>query len=131
MKTKPKDSKSKMDRLAIVATLQEIGTLLELKRGEHFKARAYKTGARSLAELNEDLGQVIKQNRLTFVKGIGQGLARQIQELYSTGESSLLNELRSQMPSGIVELSKVRGLTVNKVERLHKALGISTIAELK
>jgi DNA polymerase (family 10) len=119
------------DKFAVAAALQEIGTLLELKGGQYFKARAYKLGARSIAEVREDLGKLIKENRLTFVKGIGYALAKQIEQLYATGESSMLNELRGQMPPGIVELSHVRGLNVKKVERLHEALGITTIDELK
>src|SRR6476469_2977983 len=100
------------DKFAIAAALQEIGTLLELKGGgEYFKARAYKAGSRSVAELSEDLGKLIKQNRLTFVKGIGQGLAMQIAELYTTGQSSFLNQLRGELPPGIVELTAVPGLS--------------------
>ena len=119
------------DKYAIAAALQEIGTLLELKGGEYFKARAYKLGARSVAELSEDLGKLIKQNRLTLVKGIGYALAKQIEELYITGRSSFLSELRAKFPPGIVELSNVRGLNVKKVEQLHQVLGISTIDQLK
>jgi DNA polymerase (family X) len=119
------------DKFAIAAALQEIGALLELKGGQYFKARAYKAGARAVAELTEDVGKLIKQNRLTFVKGIGFALAKQIQQLYETGESSMLNELRGQLPTGIVELSRVPGLSVQKVERLHEALGISSVDELK
>jgi len=119
------------DKFAIAAALQEIGTLLELKGGEYFKARAYKSGARSVAELTEDLGKLIDQNRLTFVKGIGQGLAMQIAELYTTGQSSLLNQLRAEMPPGIVELTAVPGLTVKKVQLLHEGLGITSVQELK
>src|SRR2546423_7314847 len=124
-------TKPMKDKFAIAAALQEIGTLLELKGGEYFKARAYKLGARSLAEVTEDLGKLIKQNRLTFVKGIGYALAKQIEELYQSGQSSFLNQLRSEMPPGIVELSKVRGLNRKKVEQLHEALGITTVDELK
>jgi len=119
------------DKFAIAAALQEIGTLLELKGGEYFKARAYKSGARSVAELTEDLGKLIKQNRLTFVKGIGQGLATQIAELYTTGQSSFLNQLHAEMPPGIVELTAVPGLSVKKVQLLHGALGITSVQELK
>jgi len=119
------------DKYAIAAALQEIGTLLELKGGEYFKARAYKLGARSIAEATEDLGKLIKENRLTFVKGIGHGLAKQIEELYTTGQSSLLNQLRAEMPPGIVELSNVRGLNAKKAEQLHEALGISSVDELR
>ena len=126
-----KQQKSVTDKLAIAAALQEIGALLELKGGEHFKARAYKLGARAVAELTEDIGKLIKENRLTFVKGIGYGLAKQIQALYTTGQSTLLKELRAEMPPGLIELRNVRGLTAKKVERLHDELGISTIEELK
>jgi len=105
--------------------------LLDLKGGENFKARAYKTGARAVAEMTEDIGKLIKQNRLTFVKGIGSSLAKQIQQLFETGESSFLNELRRQLPAGAVELSRVPGLSVRKVERLQQALKITTIDELR
>src|SRR6185295_18805655 len=98
------------DKFAIAAALQEIGALLELKGGQYFKARAYKAGARAVAELSEDIGKLIKQNRLTFVKGIGFALAKQIEQLYSTGESSMLHELRGQLPAGIIELSRLPGL---------------------
>src|SRR5438270_13504707 len=119
------------DKFTIAAALQEIGSLLELKSGEYFKARAYKAGARAIAELTEDIGKLIKQNRLTFVKGIGFAIAKQIQEVYATGESSLLKELRSELPPGILELANVPGLNVKKIDQLHKALGISSIPELK
>jgi DNA polymerase (family X) len=120
-----------MDKFAIAAALQEAAALLELKSGEYFKARAYKAGARAVAELSEDVGKLIKQNRLTFVKGIGQSLAKQIVELYETGESTFLNNLRAELPAGIVELSRVPGLSVKKVERLQQDLRISSIEELK
>jgi DNA polymerase (family 10) len=123
--------KPALDKFAIAAALQEIGTLLELKGGEYFKARAYRNGARAVAELSEGLGKLIKENRLTFVKGIGYALAKQIEELHTRGESSFLNKLRAELPPGIIELASVPGLTVKKVARLHEALGITTVEQLK
>src|SRR5437016_8498152 len=120
-----------MDKFAIAAALQEIAARLDLKGGDYFKARAFKIGARVVAELTEDLGKLIKENRLTFLKGIGHTLAKQISELYATGESSFLNKLRAELPAGILELANVPGLNVKKVERLQEALGISSIDELK
>src|SRR5205807_501026 len=40
-------------------------------------------------------------------------------------------KLRAEFPSGIIELTKVPGLSVKKVERLHESLKISNIDELK
>jgi DNA polymerase (family 10) len=119
------------DKFAIAAALQEIGVLLELQGGQYYKARAYKAGARAISELTEDVGKLIEQNRLTFVKGIGYALAKQIEALYTTGESPLLKELREQLPAGVIELSRVPGLSAQKVERLQKTLGITSVDELK
>jgi len=119
------------DKFAIAAALQEIGALLELKGGEYFKARAYKRGARAISELSEDPGKLIKENRLTFVSGIGYAIAKQIEELFTTGKSSFLEKLRDELPAGIVELSRVPGLNIRKVERLQEALGITTVEQLK
>jgi DNA polymerase (family 10) len=126
-----RSQKLPMDKFAIAAALQETAARLELKGGEYFKARAFKIGARAVAELTEDIGKLIKENRLTFIKGIGQTLAKQIAELYATGESSFLNKLRAELPAGILELANVPGLNVKKVERLQEVLGISNVDELK
>jgi len=124
--------KTKLDKFAIAATLQEIAALLELKGGkDRFKARAYQTGARVMAGLSEDLGAVISADRLTSLRGIGDALAAQIKQLYLTGESSVLQDLKKDFPPGIVELSGVPGLSVTKIATLHESLGITSVAELK
>ncbi len=122
----------RLDKFAIAAALQEIAALLELKGGkDRFKARAYQTGARVIGGLSDDLGEVVLENRLTSMRGIGDGLASQIEQLYLTGESSVLQGLQKEFPPGIIELSGVPGLSVGKIKTLHDALGIKSVAELK
>lgn len=123
---------SRLDKFAIAAALQEIAALLELKGGkDRFKARAYQTGARVIAGLSEDVGDVVLENRLTSMSGIGTGLALQIEQLYLSGESSVLHGLKQEFPPGIIELTSVPGLSVTKIRALHEALGIASVAELK
>ena len=123
---------TRLDKFAIAAALQDIAALLELKGGkDRFKARAYQTGARVIAGLSEDVGEVVLGNRLTSMRGIGDALASQIEQLYLTGESSVLHGLRKEFPAGIIELSAVPGLSIGKIKSLHEALGITSIAELK
>jgi len=123
---------ARLDKFAVAAALQEIAALLELKGGkDRFKARAYQTGARVIAGLSEDLGELVLGNRLTSMRGIGDALASQIEQLYLTGESSVLRGLKKEFPAGIIELSAVPGLSVSKIKSLHEALGITSIAELK
>ena len=124
--------KTRLDKFAIAAVLQEIAALLELKGGkDRFKARAYQTGARVVAGMSEDIGEVVLENRLTSMRGIGSALASQIEQLYLTGESSVLRGLRKEFPPGIIELSGVPGLSISKIKTLHDALGVTSIAELK
>src|SRR5437660_12052445 len=122
----------RLDKFAIAAALQEIAALLELKGGkDRFKARAYQTGARVIGGMSEDIGEVVLENRLTSMRGIGAALASQIEQLYLTGESSVLRGLKREFPPGIIELSGVPGLSISKIKSLHDALGITSIAELK
>jgi DNA polymerase (family 10) len=124
--------KKRLDKFAIVAALHEIAALLELKGGkDRFKARAYQAGARVIGGLSDDIGEVVLENRLTSLRGIGDGLASQIEQLYLTGESSVLRGLEKEFPPGIIELSGVPGLSVSKIKTLHDALGIKSVADLK
>ena len=124
--------KKTLDQFAIAAALQEIAALLELKGGkDRFKARAYQAGARVIAGLTEDLDMLVEQERLTSKRGIGSALASQIKQLYLTGSSSVLSQLRQEFPPGIIELSQVPGLSIGKIRNLHQALGITSTADLK
>jgi len=122
----------RLDKFAIVAALHEIAALLELKGGkDRFKARAYQAGARVVGGMTEDIGEVVLENRLTDMRGIGDALASQIEQLYLTGESSVLQGLKKEFPPGIIELSSLPGLSISKVKTIYEALGITSIPELK
>lgn len=122
----------KLDKFAIAAALQEISSLLELKGGvNRYKARAYQTGARAVAAIAGDIGRALSENRITSVPGIGNALASQIRQLHLTGTSSVLDKLKEEFPPGIIELSRLPGLTTKKISNLHESLGITSIGELQ
>jgi DNA polymerase (family 10) len=120
-----------LDKFEIASALREISLLLELKQENPYKTRAYSVGAAALEAVNEDIGAVIEDGRLTTIRGIGDTLAGQIVELYKTGSSSMLDRLREELPPGVIELSQVPGLSVKKIQALHEELGISSIPELE
>src|SRR5687767_3058222 len=125
------EQKPQLDKFGIAAALQEIAQLMELRGGQYrFKAKAYNAGARSLQAVG-DLDRLVREDQLTTLPRIGSALASQIKQLYLTGESSVLNELRKEFPSGIVQLSTVPGLSLTKIKQLHEELGISSVADLK
>ncbi|HEY9793909.1 MAG TPA: PHP domain-containing protein [Candidatus Obscuribacterales bacterium] len=120
-----------LDKFEIAEALREISLLLELKKENPYKARAYAVGATAVEAVNEDIGRIIEDGRLTTLRGIGDTLARQIVDLYEEGNSALLQRLRKEMPPGVIELSQVPGLSVKKIQALHDELEINTIDELE
>lgn len=91
--------------------LDEIAVLLALSGEGRFKARAYERGAAIVSALADGLEGVIAEGRLTEIEGIGRALASQIEELWQSGSSRLLERLRAQHPPGAAELARLPGLT--------------------
>lgn len=52
-------------------------------------------------------------------------------ELVATGRSSTLDELREQVPPGLMEMLGIPGLGAAKVRQIHETLAIETLAELE
>jgi DNA polymerase (family 10) len=117
------------DKYEVARALREIAHLLEVDGANPFKVKAYERGARSVEALREDVTVLAREGRLTEFPGIGAALASTIAELATTGRSAQLEQLKSRLPSGVLELAPV--LSLAKVKAVHDALGISTLAELK
>lgn len=120
-----------MTKFEIAAALLEISSLLRLKEKEPFRAKAYARAAEAVAEAGANFPELVTQNRLTEIKGIGASLAGVIRELHTTGRAALLENLRAEFPQGAAALSKIGGLTKEKIRTLNAALGISSIDDLK
>jgi len=119
------------DKIAVARALRELGMLLEVKGENPFKVRAYENGARTLEELPGTLDEVIAAGTLTDLPGIGDALAKKIEELARTGRLPLLDEIRAGFPPGIGELLRVPDLGPKKIAALLGALGIGSVAELE
>lgn len=120
-----------MDRQDISQVLEAIADLLELQGENAFKIRAYRTGARALDALEEDLGTVISEERLDQVRGIGKALVQKITELHQTGELAFYNRLKAEVPAGLVELLEVPGLGPKKIKKLYDELGVDSVTSLR
>lgn len=91
---------------------------------------AYRYAARVARELGQELGPLVEEDRLRGLQGIGPALSRQLEELWNTGSSRYLEQLRAQLPPGAAELAQVEGMTLRRIQLLHDALGIRTVEEL-
>jgi len=119
-----------MDRHQIAAVLAEIAAILEIKGENVFKVRAYEGAARIVEGLS-NLDELIREGRLTSIKGIGKNLAEHITELYKTGRLREYDELIKSIPKGLLEMLKIPGVGPKKVKVFWEKLGIETIGELE
>lgn len=120
-----------MDKAQVSSLLHEIGLLLELTGENPFKARAYYGAARALDSLDEDLATLIQEDRLSRVAGIGQALREKISTLVRTGRLQYHEDLRSQVPPGLLAMLRVPGLGPRKVQTLHHTLGLANLEDLE
>jgi DNA polymerase (family 10) len=120
-----------MDKDQVAAILAEIGTLLELQGENSFRCNAYYNGARAIQQMEEDLGEVVRQGRLLEIPGIGATLRDKITTLVTTGALPFYDDLKAKVPPGLVEMLRIPGLGPKKVMALHQQLGIDTLDRLK
>lgn len=121
-----------MDPRSAAHILTQISELLELTGANRFKARAYRTAASALLDLTtDDLCTLHRDGSLAKLKGLGPATLGVIADLCETGESRYFEELREQTPDGLLEMMRVPGLGVSKIQAMHEGLGISTLHELE
>jgi DNA polymerase (family 10) len=120
-----------MTKEDVAAALDEIGTLLELQGENDFRSRAYHNAARAVYQLEGDLNQFVAEKKLGKVPGIGAALEDKISTLVKTGRLKYLDDLRAEVPAGLVQLLRVPGLGPKKAKALHDQLGIDSIDKLR
>jgi len=120
-----------MDKDKVVEVLLEISTLLELKGENPFKSRAYINAARALENCAEPLAQCVAEDRLAEIKGVGEGIAKKINELVTTGQLAYYDELKASLPPGLLAMLEIPGVGPKKIKTLHEKLGITTVEQLE
>ncbi len=120
-----------MDKKEAAKVLEKIALMMELKGENTFKVRAYQKGARSLETLEGSLEELIAENELKKVPGIGQALREKIIELVETGELQYYEDLKREFPETLFDLFRVQGLGPKKVKVLYEELEIETLGELE
>ena len=120
-----------MDKKAAAQMLEQIASFLELRGENPFRIRAFRAAARAVGSLSSDLPTALEDGSLAGTKGIGPATLQIITELATTGRASLLEELREQIPAGLVEMLAISGLGIARIRQIHEVLGIDSLPELE
>lgn len=109
----------------------DIADMLEIKGENFFKIRAYRKAARAIENLPVEVEEMAREGRLQEIEGIGKALSDKIYEILETGTCHYYENLKKEVPPGLVEMLKIPGLGAKKIKVIHDTLGISSIEELE
>src|SRR4051812_17131097 len=123
-----------MDRLdapAIAKLMIEIGQRISLAGENPYKARAYTRAAESLVAVTVPLDELIARDRLQEIPGIGAAIAATIRELQERGTTSKLEQLRSEIPEGVLGMLRIPGIKPDKILQIYRLFGTASLEELE
>lgn len=120
-----------MKNAEVARCLNEIADILEIRAENPFRVRAYRRGAQVIEGLTEDLAAIQARGELLAIPGIGKDLAGKIQECLACGQIAYLEELRQQVPAGVVELMRIPGLGPKTAKLLHERAGVDSVEALE
>ncbi len=123
----------------VAASLAEIAKLMELLGENKFKVIAHDKAARVIESHSTDMAALVgpagdekaAHKRLVEIDGVGPKIADKIIEFVHTGRMTELDELRAQVPKGLLPLMQIPGLGPKTMQTLWKEGGVTDLASLK
>jgi DNA polymerase (family X) len=120
-----------LDASAVARLLNEFARRSALRGGNPYRARAYSRAAESLATLTLPLEDLIRQERLRDIPGVGDAIADIITMLHATGTHPSLDAMRQEVPAGVLDFLTIPGVRPDKALKLYNQLGVTTLAALE
>jgi DNA polymerase (family 10) len=122
-----------MKNKEIARIFAEIAEYLEME-GVQFKPYAYQKAARTLETLKDDVDDLYAKGGLKALKGIpgvGESIAKKIEEYLKTGKMAYYEEFKQKLPIELDEIVGVEGVGPKKAKVLFEKLGIKNLEELE
>jgi hypothetical protein len=111
--------------------LEEIGHRAAFEGGNPYKAKAYVRAASSLRRLPRPLGELVEQQALQTIPGIGAAIAKRIENLYRGESDETLERMRRKLPTGLLDILAIPGLKPQTIMKLHDLLGVNSLEDLE
>lgn len=108
------------------AALQEYAELFALTGGDAFRVRSYQKAAKAIAGFPDDIAVV----DVRAVPGVGEAIAKKMEEFLQRGSFRQLDDLRGRVPEGVRRLTRVPSLGPKTAIMLFEEFGIDSPAAL-
>ncbi len=126
-------SEKRMTNAEIAAIFYEMADLLDIM-GVEWKPIAFRKAARVIEAEPEDMEKIFRAKGikgLLELEGVGDAIAKKMVQFIETGKMDEYEELKKQIPHGVMEMLKIPGLGPKKVARLYKELKIDSLEKLE
>jgi len=111
--------------------LTDIAARLQILGANRFKINAFVNASEAINGLGRDINGVHDEGTLQKIPGIGKGIGEALRELLSTGVVADFEEIKDQVPDGIVAMMQIPDMGPKKAKRLWEELDITDVEQLK
>ncbi len=115
----------------IARILLHIADILDIQGENPFKVRAYVRAAQTLQGLTQEVSTLADPAQLRELPGIGEAIAKKIQELLTTGSLRYYEELKQSPYARLTDLLRIPGMGPKHVRLVYEQLGVSTVEQLQ
>jgi DNA polymerase (family 10) len=120
-----------LKNIEIAKVFNDIANILKIKDENRFKIRAYERVAATIENLPMEVETLYKTDQLDDIPGVGDAIAKKIGELSETGKLEYYENLKKEIPSGVLELISVSEIGPRKAKLFYEELGIDNIEKLE
>jgi len=87
-----------MKNTEIAAVFTDIAYTLRCKKDNIFKIRAYEKVAKTITDMTVEVEELVREDRLKEIPGVGEAINKKIKELVNTGRLEYYEKLKAESP---------------------------------
>lgn len=118
---------------SIADEFETLADLLEFQGANSFRVRAYRNSARVIRSWLQPLADRLADPQFdpTTIEGIGDAVGEKLRALVTNGSIPQLEQLRKEIPEGVLDLLRVPGLGPKKAATIFNELQIDSLDKLE
>jgi len=120
-----------MTNKEIADIFYQLADMLEIKGDIRYKIIAYRKAADGIAHETQDLAEMRRQGKLRDIPGVGEKIEAKIGEILDTGKLRIHEELKQEIPDGVLSLLSVPDVGPKTAWLIYQKLGIHSIPDLE
>jgi DNA polymerase (family 10) len=119
------------DNATIAERLEALAALYDLAGASYYSVRAYRRAADLIRATPAPVADLVRSGRARELRGIGGSIEGRLRELVETGDLAEIAELEAEVRPELVGIARLVGLGPKRMVDQGRALGVSTVEELR